>query len=56
MKRYFQSTLKDGTPYIIENPYWLERRETAREVLRTVAGLLLIAVIVGVEVLIIINH
>jgi hypothetical protein len=56
MKKYIQGQFKDGTPYTLENPFYTERRESVREVLRTIAGLLIMAIIVGVEVLIIINH
>ena len=56
MKKYFHGQFRDGLPYTLENPYYTERVERVKEVLRTFAGLLLIAVIVGVEVLIIINH
>jgi hypothetical protein len=56
MKKYFHGQFRDGLPYTLENPYYTERVERVKEVLRTFAGLLLIAVIVGVEVLVIINH
>jgi len=54
MLKYIKKT-KDGMPYIIEHPFYAERERKIKEVLRTIAGLLLIAIIVGVEVLIIIN-
>jgi len=38
-------------PYIIENPYYTERQEKIREVLRTIAGGLFLFDVVGIIII-----
>jgi hypothetical protein len=51
MKKYIYGQFKDGTPYVLENRYYMEREKKAREVLRTIALALLAFDVIGLIII-----